>query len=343
MKFFSICLFVSFVCTQCQGASLGSFFSSHFASASGSCEVSEWGPWSSRPISGCSTVTRTRTIIRQGRNCPTELSQSETRCGRPDAFETASSIGTSFLGKFSPEASEGTFGTASPPPVDLLFVLDQSGSIGQNHFTTVINHVQELIELFPVPIAKQQTRVSAISFSSANQIDIDFNFNACSSKDDCKNLVGQITYEGGLTHTTKALDKARNEAFTTLHGSRSHAHKVLFLITDGHSNGGGNIVAAADALKGSSTRAEIYCLGVTENINEDELKSIVSEPIPDHLFYYDSFSSMSSGSRYLHNIFRSASGAGDVDGGGFFGIGSLPHVKDKQPISIGGSVLARRF
>ncbi|XP_070575690.1 vitrin-like [Ptychodera flava] len=298
MKLFTICLLMCLVFNQGQATSkpVASFLRNFF----GSCEVSQWSPWSSRPISGCSTVTRTRTIIRQGRNCPTELSQSETRCGRPSALETATSLRRSFLGSFSVSAAafDSRVGSASqPPPVDLLFVLDKSGSVGFNHFATLIEHVQTLINQFPVPIASDQTRIAAISFSSANQVDLDFNFNACNSKATCVASVRQIDFEGGWTHTTRALNKARNEAFTTANGSRQNAHKVLFLITDGHSNGGGDVQAAANALKETGT--EIYALAVTDNVNEDELKDIVSEPIPDHLFYYQSFHAMASASRFL--------------------------------------------
>ncbi|XP_070575687.1 cartilage matrix protein-like [Ptychodera flava] len=267
------------------------------------CRVSEWSTWSSssRSITGCSTMTRTREILRRGRECSYDLQQSEKKCVRPSAFETANAIGENFLGKFTPSAWLGRLGNVAPPPADLLFVIDKSSSVGLNHFTTLIGHIQELINLFPVPMATDHTRVAAISFSSHDKVDLEFDFTACNTRETCSALVGHINFDAGLTYTTKALIKAREEAFTADHGSRSNAHKVLFLVTDGRSNGHGDILGAANALKDAGT--EIYALGVTENINEDELKSIVSEPIPEHLFYYSSFKSLGRGARFLHAMF----------------------------------------
>ncbi|XP_077982893.1 matrilin-3-like [Glandiceps talaboti] len=244
------------------------------------------------------------------------------------AYDTAESIGTHFLGKFSPASQgRGFFGKASPPPVDLLYVIDKSGSIGTTDFTKSIDLVKQLIDLFPVPISPDETRIAAISFSSAHKVDLDFNFLACANKDACKDAIGRIDFEDGSTHTGRALNLARTNAFTNAAGSRSNAHKVLFLITDGRSNGGLSVTAAANALK--DTGVEIYALGVTDSINRDELRSIVSVPVPDHLFYYESFAAMGRGTSYLQSIFGVASGS-SIGGGGFFG---LQPVIDRQPIS----------
>jgi len=248
---------------------------------------------------------------------------------RDSAFDTAERIDQSFLGNFrpSPFGGHGTFGTAggsaSAQKVDLLYVIDKSGSIGATDFQNAIDLVAQLIELFPVPISSDETRIAAISYSSHDRVDLEFDFEECDSTTTCKNLIKGIEFEGGNTHTGLGLQLARNGAFTEAGGSRTDAHKVLFLITDGQSNGNLNVVDEANTLKNNGV--EIYALGVTDNINRHELKQIVSKPVTDHLFYFDSFSAMGRGVTYLDSIFRVSTGGnpwGNV-GGGFFGTGNL--------------------
>jgi len=245
---------------------------------------------------------------------------------RDSAFDTAVAIDQSFLGNFrpSPFGGHGTFGTAGgsapAPKVDLLYVIDKSGSIGATDFQKSIDLVVKLIDVFPVPISSDGTRIAAISYSSSDRVDLDFNFDACDSSTSCKNLVKGIDFESGSTFTGRGLQLARTSAFT---GARIDATKVLFLITDGQSNGDLNVVDEANALKNQGV--EIYALGVTDNINRHELKQIVSKPVTDHLFYFDSFSAMGRGVTYLDSIFRVSTGGnpwGNV-GGGFFDTGNL--------------------
>ncbi|XP_002732834.1 matrilin-3-like [Saccoglossus kowalevskii] len=286
------------------------------------CRGSEWSAWSSRDsLFECSTVTRSRKV-REGFRCVDEV-ESDRRCSPPDAFETASSINTNFFGRFADTGSFFAASNGNPPPIDLLFVIDKSGSIGQSDFNKIIEHIKELVDLFTVEISVDKTRVSAISYSSSNKVDLDFNFRRClfesssASKTCIKSEIDKIDFEGGSTHTTKALVKARDEAFKSFHGSRTNSHKVLFLVTDGRSNGNGPLVETANSLKNDDV--EIYALGVTSDVVEAELRSIVSDPIPDHLFYYDTFNAVSQGTDILISMARGDS-FGFQDDAGFFGI-----------------------
>ena len=70
--------------------------------------------------------------------------------------------------------------------------------------------------------------------------------------------------------------------------TRNNSKKALFLITDGRSNIGGDPVADAMILRDSED-FEIYAIGVTNSVDEQELRGIASEPFRTHVHLLENF------------------------------------------------------
>ena len=73
--------------------------------------------------------------------------------------------------------------------------------------------------------------------------------------------------------------------------TRNNSKKALFLITDGQSNTGGNPAAEAHFLR-DRYNFEMFAIGVSNNVNQQELNSIASQPFRTHVFLLKDFKSL---------------------------------------------------
>lgn len=94
-----------------------------------------------------------------------------------------------------------------------------------------------------------------------------------------------MNFIAGGTATRLALNKTIEEIVPE---TRKRSKKALFLITDGRSNTGGDPTFDAMLLR-DSCDFEIYTIGVTDSVDEQELRSIASEPFRTHVFLLKNF------------------------------------------------------
>lgn len=94
-----------------------------------------------------------------------------------------------------------------------------------------------------------------------------------------------MNFIAGGTATRLALNKTIEEIVPE---TRNRSKKALFLITDGQSNIGGDPTSDAMILR-VSCDFEIYAIGVTDSVDEQELRSIASEPFRTHVFLLKDF------------------------------------------------------
>ncbi|XP_078685905.1 matrilin-1-like isoform X1 [Branchiostoma floridae x Branchiostoma belcheri] len=276
------------------------------------CRVSDWSVWSPKDnIFGCSRVFRTREVIDNplgSTTCCPPLREEKEQCGIPSKEQTVGAMSAGFLGPLSGDGFRKADG--STEVIDLLFIFDKSGSVREVNFNDAKQNIQNLIENFPAPVDQDNTHVAAISFSDVEKTRVEFNFAQSGTRDEVKAALGNIAYERGWTATATALELARDNVFQSVAGSRPNAAKILFLITDGKSNRGGAPIPIADQLKGNDVELFAFAVGPENQINEDELRSIVSEPVPEHLFYAGTFSAMSDVFDDFITILRERFGGG---------------------------------
>ena len=155
--------------------------------------------------------------------------------------------------------------------LDMVFVLDASGSIGSSNFErmkqTLVDIVSEL------SIGPDTTRVAVVVFSSsANLI---FNLNRYTDKETLIEAIRDIQYTGGGTDTAAALALLRTNVFSEILGVRpvNESTRVAIVITDGRSNDRDATRQEAEQLR-SSTSFIVYAVGIGGGIGIEELISI---------------------------------------------------------------------
>ena len=126
--------------------------------------------------------------------------------------------------------------TAPPPlyyPIDVVFVVDESASVGSEDFTTIKLFLSQLVSR--LDIDRGNTRVGLITFAT-NVVTV-FNLNAHSSVKSLKSAISSLSFTGGGTSdTAAALAHVRTRMLTEAAGDRDNVHNIVIIITDGRAN-----------------------------------------------------------------------------------------------------------
>ncbi|XP_061525630.1 sushi, von Willebrand factor type A, EGF and pentraxin domain-containing protein 1 isoform X5 [Phycodurus eques] len=168
--------------------------------------------------------------------------------------------------------------------LDLVFLVDESSSVGAGNFGSELRFVRKMLSDFPV--APENTRVALVTFSSKTHVvtRVDHITAPKPHQHKCSLFnkeIPAINYRGGGTYTKGAFQRAAQ----ILRHSRANASKVIFLITDGYSNGGDpRPVAAALRERG----VEIFTLGIWQG-NIRELHDMASHPKDQHCYLVHNF------------------------------------------------------
>ena len=161
--------------------------------------------------------------------------------------------------------------------VDLIFVLDSSGSVGLSDFQNVRNFAADLVR--QLEIGPDNTRVGLIRFGSSASVM--FHLNRYQEKSSLLRAISNVGYSGGSTNTPAGLITLLS-AFNTVYGARplrDGIPRVAIVVTDGRSNEGGGppaTIAAANAIHDNNIIA--YAVGVGSSVLITELNAIASNP-----------------------------------------------------------------
>ncbi|CAF0713246.1 unnamed protein product [Brachionus calyciflorus] len=158
--------------------------------------------------------------------------------------------------------------------IDLVIVMDNSGSIGPTYFQIEKDFVISLIQNFEIGLNK--SRVAVIHFSDTAKIVT--SFNQTSNSLDLINKVQSISFDGFSTNTSDALILANNTILQEVNGMRSIEEgipKVIVVITDGVSNDRIKTLEAAQVIKDRGYN--IIAAGVGW-VDQEECKLMSSTP-----------------------------------------------------------------
>lgn len=118
---------------------------------------------------------------------------------------------------------------------DLVFLLDGSGSIGEDVFKRdVLPFVREFTRIFS--ISQKQTRVGIVQYSSDARVE--FLMNKYDNRADLEKAINAVPYKEGGTYTGLAINYMMDKAFTEAAGARpvgNGVRRVGVVITDGAS------------------------------------------------------------------------------------------------------------
>ncbi|XP_070585254.1 collagen alpha-1(XXVIII) chain isoform X2 [Erythrolamprus reginae] len=172
-------------------------------------------------------------------------------------------------------------------PLELVFVIDSSESVGPENFERIKRFVKTMIDA--ITVNQATTRIGIINFSL--KVEVVSTLQQFSTKDSLKNAVDTMQYYGEGTYTATAISKAIDIFQTARQGVR----KVAVVITDGQADQRDPhklevVVKDAHALK-----IEIFVIGVVQKTDPNfenfrkEMDLIATDPDSDHVYQIDDF------------------------------------------------------
>ena len=166
--------------------------------------------------------------------------------------------------------------------IDLVFVFDSSGSVGEENFVIEKEFAANITSVFTIGLGG--TQVGAVAFSGMTYFVLPLNTHFSSSS--LRDSLTAIEYNnspatGSSTNTSGALRTVRKELFTEEGGARSLDQafpRVVVVITDGKSNIDSSLtLPSAATLHGDGVI--VFAVGIgKKSIHQQELEGIASRP-----------------------------------------------------------------
>ncbi|XP_066477554.1 von Willebrand factor A domain-containing protein 2 [Tiliqua scincoides] len=169
-------------------------------------------------------------------------------------------------------------------PVDILFLLDGSYSIGKGSFERSKYLAIKLCDA--LDISPEKVRVGAVQFSSTPHLE--FPLDAYFTKHEIKNKLKKMAFRGGRTETGLALKYVLRKGFRG--GRNLLAAQLLIILTDGRSQS--NVVIPAKQLK--ERGITVFSVGVSFP-RWEELHVLASEPTEWHVLFAEDAADASNG------------------------------------------------
>ncbi|XP_042280535.1 collagen alpha-6(VI) chain-like isoform X2 [Thunnus maccoyii] len=163
---------------------------------------------------------------------------------------------------------------------DIVFIVDESTSIGEANFQLVRNFLHSIVS--SLDIGKKTVQVGIVTYNEISTAQA--YLNTLNDKTEILQFIKLLPYNGGDTKTGKALNFTRDEIFTERKGSRKGVQQVAVVITDGESQD--DVSDAAIILR--RTGVTVFAVGIGD-AKEEELNEMATHPPLEHVFYVNSF------------------------------------------------------
>lgn len=173
---------------------------------------------------------------------------------------------------------------------DIIFILDSSGSIG-NQWSKVRAFVGQVVE--NMYIAETGVHVSVVLFSAKAEISI--KLNSHNRKSDIQDAISRLPFqEGSGTNTTGAILTMINEVLSQRMGDRLHVRDIAIVLTDGQSTIERDLtIPTARSAHDLGIRTFAIGVGSTDLPEfKEEIEGIASDPDDDHVFSLADFSDL---------------------------------------------------
>lgn len=172
------------------------------------------------------------------------------------------------------------FTVCSNQPVDIGFLIDESGSVGATNFKINLDLVTKIVDDFD--IGNSSVKISTFAFHEL--IGDGFYFSCCNNKASIKSNINSISFKSGGEDYEMALAFARNSMFQTNNGSRDFSLKILMFFTDGQSpiQDGGTLLHNNGVI--------VYAVGFGNGVNRNQLNKIATND--SYVFMMSSYSDL---------------------------------------------------
>ncbi|KPP78663.1 collagen alpha-1(XII) chain-like [Scleropages formosus] len=169
---------------------------------------------------------------------------------------------------------------------DIVFLVDESWSIGSNNFAKLKDFLFRVVTYFP-KIGPQGTQVAVVHYSDEPRVE--FHLNDFRDRNSVLKAVRAVHYEGGNTKTGRGISYVLKEIFQEAHGMRQDVAHVLVLITDGRAQDDVQLPSHVARAHGVS----ILAIGVA-SADMEELNKIASSTSYKSLFFASTFDDLPS-------------------------------------------------
>ena len=172
-------------------------------------------------------------------------------------------------------------------PSDIVFLLDESGSVASSDFALGVDFIGSIIDSFDnVGSGPLQTRFG-LSLFATNYRPFFF-LSTYSTKSDYLSALASVSQSAGSTFLGDALNGLAQDQLTEARGLRPEEdgiQRLVIVLTDGLSH---DSVSTPAANVRTNRNTAIYAIGIG-NYNLAQLHSIVSHPIEYHTLLLDDF------------------------------------------------------
>ena len=165
--------------------------------------------------------------------------------------------------------------------LDVVFIIDGSGSIRDanpadgsfDNWNLLLTFVANIVD--NLPVSASGTHVAAVVFSDVGEML--FRLSQYTDNAAVRRAILNTPYPGRNTNTSGGLYIARSQVFTAQNGDRPQIPNVAIVLTDGKSTfDRQKTVPYAEDLQRDGV--EVITIGITNSIDEVELKSMSSPP-----------------------------------------------------------------
>ncbi|XP_012995463.2 collagen alpha-1(XXVIII) chain [Esox lucius] len=176
-------------------------------------------------------------------------------------------------------------------PMELVFVIDSSESVGPENFEIVKDFVTALVDR--VTVGRNATRIGLVLYSL--EVQLVFDLARYLTKQDVKQAIRKILYMGEGTNTATAIRRATQDAF---HSARTGVSKVAIVITDGQTDKREPLKLEIAVREAHAANIEMYALGIVNSSDPTqseflrELNLIASDPDAEHMYLIDDFNTL---------------------------------------------------
>ena len=175
--------------------------------------------------------------------------------------------------------------------MDVAFIIDGSGSIrdanpsdqSYDNWNLLLTFVANIAD--NLPVSPSGTHVAAVVFSDRGQVL--FPLSRYTDTGSLRNAILATSYPGRNTNTSGGLFLTRTQIFNERNGDRPYVPNVAIVLTDGKSTfDKEKTIPYAEDLRNDGV--EVIVVGITDSVDEQELKAMSSLPQRQHRNYFTS-------------------------------------------------------
>ncbi|XP_021255612.1 collagen alpha-1(XXVIII) chain-like [Numida meleagris] len=187
-------------------------------------------------------------------------------------------------------------------PMELVFVIDSSESVGPENFEIIKDFVTALVDR--VTVGRNATRIGLVLYSL--EVQLEFGLNKHTTQQDVKQAIRKMQYMGEGTYTGTAIRKATQEGFL---GARTGVRKVAIVLTDGQADKREAVKLDIVVREAHAANIEMYAIGIVNTSDPTqaefvhELNLIASDPDREHMYLIDDFNTLPALESKLVNQF----------------------------------------